>query len=81
MKITIDTKEDSTEEIRRVVALLSEIIVKSSVSKPDVVSSETQAGVLGEFFAQVESKPKIVDDEGNELPDKEVEDLPEVVPY
>ena len=50
MKITIDTKEDSVEDIRKVVALLSGIIGKQETQE-DVLQREDQpvASMFGMF--------------------------------
>jgi uncharacterized protein (UPF0147 family) len=82
MEITVDTKEDSIEDIRKVVALLNDVINKQTKPK-EVAAIKEQADVLSNLFGSKKNDDvvKILDEDGKELPDNEVEDLPPVVPY
>jgi hypothetical protein len=82
MEITVDTKSDSVEDIRKVVALLNDVINKQTKPK-EVAAIKEQADVLSNLFGSKKNDDvvKILDEDGKELPDNEVEDLPPVVPY
>ena len=43
MKITIDTKEDSKEEIQKVIHLLSNLVKEDTVSNADIFTSERKS--------------------------------------
>ena len=67
MKISIDTKEDSVEDIRKVVALLSGIMHKED-NQPDILEREDQpvASMFGMFdnavkrAEEVKEEPRII---------------------
>lgn len=82
MKLTVDTASDSAEDIRKVIALLNDVINKQTRPK-EVAAINEQANVLSNLFniKKDDSSIKILDDEGKELPNNDVEEIPEVVPY
>jgi len=85
MKITIDTKEDSSEDIRKVIALLSKMIEDSGHSSnifedssPDLGSSSSDSSA-GNAFANMFGNNSVLTEEKKE--DKEKEDVPEIIEY
>jgi len=62
MKITIDTKEDSAEDIKNAIQILTHAILnKPNENKPHNIFEETSASaqpVFGNIFGEVETKPK-----------------------
>ena len=88
MKITIDTKEDSVADIRKVIALLSKMIEGSGHhsnifeddSSPGLDTSETSSSESGgNAFANMFSDNPTLAEEKKE--DKEKEDTPEIREY
>ncbi len=97
MKISIDTKEDSPEDIRKVVALLSQLS-EGSVSRvrsssnifddpsPTVGTSapvETPAETPTNAFANMfgGETPVTNNEETEESPEEEKQEVPEIMPY
>ena len=88
MKITIDTKEDSATDIRKVIALLSKLIEDSSEhhsnifedSSPGLGSSNPEPG-SGNAFANMFGDNPPVAEEKEENNEEEKEDMPEIIEY
>jgi hypothetical protein len=86
MKITIDTKEDSPEDIRKVVAMLTTLIGEREKHSNifDDSSNESGGSVLANIFDSSEKKTddvsKIDKDEIRKAV-KEMDDSPKIIPY
>lgn len=94
MKITIDTKEDSAADIRKVIALLSKMIEDSSEhhsnifedDSPGLGSSESESGSSNAFanmFGSSDSdSPTLPTPSSDEETDEETEEeTPEIMEY
>lgn len=85
MKITIDTKEDSHEDIRKVIRLLSHMIGESSSVLSDNPSEPTPAatGAFSNLFSDDTPGPETEETSAPESqPEEEKQDdSPEVTPY
>ncbi len=89
MKITIDTKEDSAADIRKVIALLSKMIEDSghhsnifeddSIPGLETPKTSDSESAGGNAFANMFSDNPILAEEKKE--DKEKEDTPEIREY
>ena len=83
MKITIDTKEDSHEDIIKVIKMLQHLVGEPSYSnQPNIFEDNTPVQTeTGNAFANMfgdgarETKEEPMDKE------EEKEDIPEVIPY
>ncbi len=85
MKISIDTKEDTHEDIRKVIKMLQHLVGESSYSNTpnifdDSVPSETPTATNAfiNMFGDTAKEPK---EEPMEGPKEEKEDIPQVIPY
>lgn len=86
MKITIDTKEDTHEDIKKVIRLLTHIIGEHPTtnqpnvfeeSTPTTNQPETPSGnIFGNMFENPQTEPKT--EETTEQKEKET---PEIIPY
>ena len=85
MKITIDTKEDSHEEIKKVISMLSalvgEKVVVNEDFEPAAESSNAFASMFGSEDKSKEGVGNVVSDIGTAGSDEEIEEKPEIVPY
>jgi len=86
MKITIDTKEDSHEEIRRVIKMLSSLVgEKEFMSNQDIFSDDASKQSNGAFniFNSPDSdeKYKINQQEKKEQPESLGLDIPDLEEY
>jgi hypothetical protein len=90
MKITIDTKEDSSADIRKVIALLSKMIEDpghhSNIfedSSPGLGASETPGSesAAGNAFANMFGDNSVPIEENKEEQKEEKEGIPEVMEY
>jgi len=95
MKITIDTKEDSHEEIRKVINLLTHMIGEHNVSNQNIFDDSptldlptnqpdsaqpSQGNVFGNLFDS--STPKETAEQPQDSAEtKEQDDPPEIIPY
>ncbi|HLC64857.1 MAG TPA: hypothetical protein VJI46_01900 [Candidatus Nanoarchaeia archaeon] len=61
MKVSIDTKEDSVEDIKRVIAMLQNLVGEQAVSsKPSLFESpepEVSGNVLASIFGAADNNP------------------------
>ena len=59
MKITIDTKEDSSEEIKKIISFLHTIVGKEAVSNSNIFENPevSKENVLGNIFNLNEEEP------------------------
>ncbi|MBW2966785.1 hypothetical protein KY342_06810 [Candidatus Woesearchaeota archaeon] len=88
MKITIDTKEDSATDIRKVIALLSKLIEDSSEhhsnifedSNPGLEPNNSEPN-SGNAFANMFGDNPIIAEEKKEDNGEEKKDMPEIVEY
>ena len=88
MKITIDTKEDSATDIRKVIALLSKLIEDSSEHhsnifedpSPGLQSSGSEPD-SGNAFANMFGDAPTIAEEKKEPIEEEKDDLPEIIEY
>ena len=94
MKITIDTKEDSHEEIRKVIKMLQHLVgeqaytnqpnifedIDSLGTSPSESSSVPEGNAFVNMFGNTETADKPKEDP-MEVPKEEKEDIPKVVPY
>jgi len=83
MKITIDTKEDSKEEIRKLIQMLSsllgeEVKINQEASK-DLFSSEEGNKAFFNMFSDTE--PKAESEKKEAKDEEEREEIPSVVSY
>ncbi len=87
MKITIDTKEDTHEEIRKVIRMLQQLVGESSYTNRNLFGetqhslqeSQESTNVFASLFGN-----QIDESQNKETEDKEEdksEDIPEVIPY
>ena len=95
MKITIDTKEDSSEDIRKVIALLSKMIEDSPTSSSNIFedsgsedsgSESAGANAFANMFGNdnkggIDGTPVLGVDSGKESEEKEEEETPSVIEY
>ena len=87
MKITIDTKEDSAADIRKVIALLSKMIEDSEHhsnifkddSSPGLGSSSSESS--GNAFANMFGDNPTLAGEKKKDKEEEKEEIPEVIEY
>ncbi|MBS3098491.1 hypothetical protein J4209_06900 [Candidatus Woesearchaeota archaeon] len=94
MKITIDTKEDSHEDIRKVIRMLQHLVGESSYTNRgnifgDSSSSLTESSpgsssgsggnVFGNLFGGTPSTSE-TNEETKQTPDED-DEIPEIVPY
>ena len=83
MKITIDTKEDSPEDLRKIIRLLSELINQKQpqnvgfFDSPQSGVSQSETSNLMAMFDQPTSQPAI---QPQQQP-TEKKDIPSVEPY
>lgn len=79
MKITIDTKEDSSVEIKKAIELLSALIQhkakSSNLFEEDSPSSEPAGNAFTNLFGNTEGEKKTEKEKAEE------EDMPELIPY
>lgn len=85
IKITIDTKEDSHEEIRRIIRMLSSLVGEKEVfeNKRNVFeSNDTPQNVFGNIFDnnQQENKEEPKEDAVESTEDEKT-DVPQVMEY
>ena len=91
MKITIDTKEDSHEEIRKVIKMLQHLVGEQSyTNQPNIFEDASSLGT-GSSDEESNSAPEgnaftnmfgsAEADKPKEEPKEEKEEIPEVVPY
>ena len=90
MKITIDTKEDSSEEIKKVIQILSHFVKEEVKTNTDLFSNEQSESSFANVFSEPEEKKE---PESGTLPDfsgfnnlveeskKEEKDSPQVISY
>lgn len=86
MKITIDTKEDSPEEIRNIIKMLSSLIrEKSYTNRPNIfedsspeVTPNAQGNVFGNIFGDTETKQQA---ETKPEEKTEIKDTPSITEY
>jgi len=90
MKITIDTKEDSHEEIKKMISMLQALVGshEETYSNRDIFSepspevthsaSEPSSGVFGNLFDE-DKKEDLVEDK--EEPESDSDEDVEVIPY
>ena len=84
MKITIDTKEDSAADIRKVIALLSRMIEDSGHSSnifeddssPSLGSSSSESAGGNAFANMFGDNPTLAEEKKEEK-----EDIPEIIEY
>ena len=87
MKITIDTKEDSHEEIRRAIKMLSSLVGdKEIMSNQDIFedsSPEVGGNVFGNMFsdASPSGSGKSTNYKDDDNDDEEPKDQPEIMVY
>ena len=90
MKITIDTKEDTPTDIRKVIALLSKMIDGSEHhsnifedSSPGLGSSETSSSESagGNAFVNMFGDNAVLTEEKTEDKEEEKEEIPELMEY
>ena len=82
IKITIDTKEDSHEEIRKIIRMLSSLVGEKEIfeNKRNIFeSSDTPQSVFGNIFNQ-QSKEEPKEDTA-EIKEEEKTEIPEVMEY
>jgi hypothetical protein len=81
MRITIDTKEDSPEDIRKAIQLLSHLVEGKTESKSDKTrnifedTQKTEGSVFGAIFDSGEKK------EPEAKPDDTDEEVLRIIPY
>ncbi len=83
MKITIDTKADSKEEIKKVIGLLSKLVgEREAMASKDIFEQEEtlQENVLGNLFENTEKNEEKTKQEEIE-PEKEDKGIPDVEFY
>jgi len=84
MKITIDTKEDSKDDIRKAIKMLQALVESGEISYKEPVSSEQQTAMRGMFDSStqdniIQSNDGENHDEDN---DEEKDDTPaEIMTY
>ena len=84
MKISIDTKEDSHEDIKKVIKMLQHLVGESPfTNQPNIFedpgsirTSEQQGNVFGNMF-----DTKTTKEDNGESEQEEEKELPEVIPY
>ena len=83
MKITIDTKEDSHEDIKKVIKMLQHLVGEESyTNQPNIFEDSSTPTETGNEFASmfgnssIEHKEEPMDDEK-----KRSKDIPQVIPY
>ena len=86
MKITIDTKEDSNEEIRKIIKMLSSLVGEreSFSNQPNIFEDDKKAEPTNAFanmFGSEPSTPSKESTEDEEVKVEEKEDVPDVVEY
>ena len=78
MKITIDTKEDSPEDIRKVISLLSNLIENSnSIQQDDNIAQQEEQKNSNDAFANLFNDPVPQKEEKEEQDNEQIE----IVPY
>jgi hypothetical protein len=78
MKITIDTKEDSHEEIRKVIRMLSSLIGEKEVfsNAPQIDEQKT-----GDAFSAMFSQPAEKTDDISEDKKPMLDEIPRIIEY
>lgn len=83
IKITIDTKEDSHEEIKKIIRMLSSLVGEKEVfeNKRNIFESkDAPQNVFGNIFNQQENKEEPKEDT-EEIKEDEKTELPEIMEY
>ena len=88
MKITIDTKEDSHDDLRKVIRMLQHMVGESNdgaiLSNSSSGPSEESTGAFFNMFGDSPSSPSIDEDssdDDDQEEEKEDEPIPEIIPY
>ena len=94
MKLTIDTKEDSHEDIRKVIKMLQHLVGDSPVTnQPDIFDDPNSFGIgssepetsasSGNVFGNMFDTPQTNQEESFESKEssEDEEDTPEIMPY
>jgi hypothetical protein len=90
MQITIDTKRDTSEDIKKVIKLLSHLVGEHpTTNQPNLFNdsippnkpAETNSGnVFGNMFENPQSKESQTE-ETAEIQEEKEEEIPELIPY
>lgn len=84
MKITIDTKEDSHEDIKKVIKMLQHLVGEPSYTNQPNIFDESpttpseSSNAFVSMFGDTTKEPK---EEPMDESKEEKEDIPEVIPY
>lgn len=84
MKIEIDTKHDSPEEIRKVIKMLQHLVGENSYNNtPNIFddSSSKPTETTNAFVSMFGNTSREQKEETMDEPKEEKEEIPEVIPY
>lgn len=74
MKITIDTKEDSREEIRKVIRMLSNLVEASSEHHGNMFSDDSDSRTEGNLMGMFDTNQETEEEEKEETEEEEKEE-------
>ncbi len=86
MKITINTKDDSKEDIKKAISFLSKFIYTGSINLENKDSMNTQTNIqpmMGMFGSPEEnnSQESISEENDNEVTEEEFDENSRLIPY
>ncbi len=83
MKITIDTKEDSHEEIRKIIRMLSSLIREKEVftNQPEINEEKTGSAFTSMFGEQPSEAKETETKEEPEVKEVTSDDIPKMMEY